>query len=92
MINPSMAIKGNGELPPLIRRAMFNKLILYAIIINNRENSILYAIIINNRENSKMINNKSTASLNALIILFQIGCQQLFPSWIFNINNYKPYI
>lgn len=68
MINPSMAIKGNGELPPLIRRAMF------------LTNSILYAIIINNRENSKMINNKSTASLNALIILFQIGCQQLFPS------------
>jgi len=63
-----MAIKGNGELPPLIRRAMF------------LTNSILYAIIINNRENSKMINNKSTASLNALIILFQIGCQQLFPS------------
>ena len=81
MINPSMAIKGNGELPPLIRRAMFlTNSILYAIIINNRENSILYAIIINNRENSKMINNKSTASLNALIILFQIGCQQLFPS------------
>ena len=68
MINPSMAIKGNGELPPLIRRAMF------------LTNSILYAIIINNRENSKMINNKSTASLNALIILFQIGCQQFFPS------------
>lgn len=68
MINPSMAIKGNGELPPLIRRAMF------------LTNSILYAIIINNRENSKMINNKSIASLNALIILFQIGCQQLFPS------------
>ena len=68
MINPFMAIKGNGELPPLIRRAMF------------LTNSILYAIIINNRENSKMINNKSTASLNALIILFQIGCQQLFPS------------
>ena len=80
MINPFMAIKGNGELPPLIRRAMF------------LTNSILYAIIINNRENSKMINNKSTASLNALIILFQIGCQQLLPSWIFNINNYKPYI